>query len=158
MLFMQRGCYAPRRFAKPPHQEDAWTLSQINFGPIWQQMLPLNPQMILHIRTLYIFLFKKKRGPRQGPLSQSCTEFNFQPKILHKILEKIGNNLEIDKVNQFLTGKTVFKVLLFSTLYRTAPVPGADAVSVGQQYLIIILIQKKALRPRPGPLSPELTQ
>ena len=59
MLFLQRGCYAPRPFAKPPHQVDTWTLSQINFGPIWQQMLPLSPQMILHIRTLYIFLFKK---------------------------------------------------------------------------------------------------
>ena len=75
MLFLQRGCYAPRPFANPPHQENTWTLSQINFGPIWQNLLPLSPQMILHIRTLYIFLFKKRAlRPRPRPKSQELTQ------------------------------------------------------------------------------------
>ena len=52
-------------------------------------------------------------GPATVAYTTGRTELNLYPKILHKILEKIGNNLEIDKVNQFLTGKTVFKVLLF---------------------------------------------
>jgi len=39
--------------------------------------------------------------------------------IPDKILEKIGNDLEVDKVNQFLTGKTVFKALLFSLAETT---------------------------------------
>ncbi len=52
-------------------------------------------------------------------------------------MEKIGNNPEIDKVNQFLTGKTVFKVLLFWTLYRTAPVLGDYIVSAEQNIWLI---------------------
>ena len=39
--------------------------------------------------------------------------------IPDEILEKIGNDLEVDKVNQFLTGKTIFKVLLFSLAQTT---------------------------------------
>ena len=54
MLFMQRGCYAPRPFAKPPHQEDTWTLSLTQLRPIWQQAA-IKPSQVLHIRTLYIF-------------------------------------------------------------------------------------------------------
>ena len=55
MLFMQRGCYAPRPFAKPPHQEDTWTLSHINFGPIWQQAAIKPSDDATHQNTLYIF-------------------------------------------------------------------------------------------------------
>ena len=46
-------------------------------------------------------------------LSPSFTELNLYPKILHKILEKIENYIEIDKVNQFLTGKTAFSVMKY---------------------------------------------
>ena len=56
MLFLQRGCYAPRPFANPPHQEDTWTLSQINFGPIWQQAAIKPSDDSTHQNTLYIFV------------------------------------------------------------------------------------------------------
>lgn len=39
--------------------------------------------------------------------------------IPDEILTKIGNDLEVNKVNQSLTGKTIFKVLLFSLAQTT---------------------------------------
>lgn len=39
--------------------------------------------------------------------------------IPDEILKKIGNDLEVDKANQHLTGKTIFKVLLFSLAQTT---------------------------------------
>jgi hypothetical protein len=39
--------------------------------------------------------------------------------IPDEVLEKIGNDMKVDKVNQFLTGKTIFKVLLFSLAQTT---------------------------------------
>lgn len=39
--------------------------------------------------------------------------------IPDEILTKMGNDLEVDKVNQSLTGKTIFKVLLFSLAQTT---------------------------------------
>ena len=57
---MQRGCYEPRPFAKPPHQEDTWTLSLQyyfgNFGPIWQQAAIKPSDDATHQNTLYVFV------------------------------------------------------------------------------------------------------